>query len=982
MNDHSDHRRREPEWPSGDEPDRGTGAEQSVERTGFWSPLWEEEDEAGRPRGGGPDAAGRPGPYPGPGGHEDFPGRPAPEDFNAPGAPVRPRDDFGAPGRGPGGPGGPVPPGGRGPGGPGGFGAAGAAAAGGLAAGGPAGAAGPGAGIPGAAGRGAPRIPGAPGGPGGPGMPGGPNGPNGPGNFPGPDGPGGGFPGGPGATRALNAPGEQPTMAVPPMSGDRRLPPGSRPIPPHDPGEDPTIYLHQNPGHSRGEPALLTHREPDYEDDYDDDYGPEDEDPLTDTEARALRRKKIWRRVRRTAYVGTALGIIIPVLAFFITYQMVEVESPQELAAKQDQAVTLLWADGSEITKLAASGANRQLLTYDQMPDIMRKAVYAAEDASFETNAGFDMTGILRAVWNQVSGGEGGGSTISQQYVKKASGDEDKTLTRKWTELVKSYKMNETYSKPDIITAYLNTIYFGRGAYGVAAAAKAYYNIDDLMTINKSQAALLAGMIQTPSRHKDTQYQLDRWTYVTGRMIANNWMTEAERQEMPFTPPVPLEETKGEGLSAPLKGRLPDLVFAELRKLGIDEDTVRRHGYKIQLTLDKTAQSLAEQAVTDVMQGQPAALHPGLVAVDPKTGHIRAYYPNSNGSGTDWAAAVQEPGSSFKPFDLVGLLKKDKGLYETYDSSPKAFGGSKVIKNASRPGCGECTVAQAMKESLNVVFSDMVYNDVKPKGVAEAAAQAGVRSPLDKAVGDINIAIGGGDTQVSTVDMASAYATFAANGVYRAPHLVSKVEKPDGTIVLDDKNRPEYQETFAFDQDQEKNQKIARNVTEALLPIPKSSGIPCAGDRLCAGKTGTHQYQDTPDNSKAWMVGYTPQLSTAVSLSGDKDNGYKLRDAKNGIIYGGGLPGKIWKKFMDSYHQQFKLPKENFGKFVAIGKPEYKEPPSTTNPPTTTTPPTEQTKPTKSTDPSESTEPTTTTTRSRPTRPTSEPGLPLPGSNW
>jgi membrane peptidoglycan carboxypeptidase len=770
-------------------------------------------------------------------------------------------------------------------------------------------------------------------------------------------------------------------MAVPSMSGDRRLPPGSRPIPPHDPGEDPTIYLHQNPGHSRGEPALLTHREPDYEDDYD-DYGPDaDEDPMTDAEARALRRKKIWRRVRRTAYVCTALGIIIPVLAFFITYQMVEVESPQELAAKQDQAVTLLWAkDGGEITKLAKSGANRQMLTHEQMPDIMRQAVYAAEDASFETNAGFDMTGILRAVWNQVSGGEGGGSTISQQYVKKASGDEDKTLTRKWVELVKSYKMNETYSKPDIITAYLNTIYFGRGAYGVAAAAKAYYNIDDLMTINKSQAALLAGMIQTPSRHKDTQYQIDRWTYVTGRMIANNWMTAAERQELPFQPPVPLEETKGDGLSGPLKG-LPDLVYDELRPLGIDEDTIRRNGYKITLTLDKTAQSLAEQAVNEVMQGQPTNLHPGLVAVDPKNGHIKAYYPNSDGSGTDWAATRQEPGSAFKPFDLVGLLQKDKGLYETYDSAPKAFGGSRVIKNASKPGCGECTVAQAMKESLNVVFSDMVYNDVKPKGVAEAAAQAGVRSPLDKAIGDINIAIGGGNTQVSTTDMASAYATFAADGVYRAPHLVAKVEKPDGTVVLDDQNRQEYLDKLAFDQDQDKNQKIARNVTEALLPIPKSSGIPCAGDRQCAGKTGTHQYQDTPDNSKAWMVGYTRQLSTAVSLSGDKD-GYKLKDASGKIIYGSGLPGKIWKKFMDSYHQQLKLPKENFGKFVAIGKPEIKEPPSTTNPPSTTeTKPTDETKPPKTTDPTEPTDPTTTT-RSRVTRPTSEPGLPLPGSNW
>ncbi|SDC81457.1 transglycosylase domain-containing protein [Actinokineospora iranica] len=755
------------------------------------------------------------------------------------------------------------------------------------------------------------------------------------------------------------------------------------------PGEDAdqTVFMRKTPGQSRSEPELLTHREPepdygdhdDY-DDYDDEPGAAEADgPLTD-EQRAMRRKKIWRRVRRTMYVGTALMIIIPVLAFFITYQFVEVKKPAEVAAEQDKVVTLYYADGkTEMTKIAGSGANRIMLEYNQIPKHVLHAVYAAEDATFESNAGFDITGIMRAVWNNVTGGGGGGSTISQQYIKKSSGQEDKTLSRKWVELVKSYKMNETYEKDEIITAYLNTIYFGRGAYGIAAAAKAHYGVD-ISQVTKQQAAFLAGMIQTPSRWKDVEYQHQRWNYVSDKMVENKWMTKQERTE-PFPAPLPPSDNSST-LPGPRKG-IPDLVTDELKALNISEETMKQNGYKITTTIDPVAQDLAEKAVAEVMAGQPDNLHPGLVAVDPKTGNIVAYYPGSNGVGFDFAKARQEPGSAFKPFDLVGLLKMDKGLGEVYDSSPKSFGDrDEKVRNASTPSCGQCTVAQAMKESLNVVFSDMVYNDVKPRGVVEAAKEAGIRSPLDKAADDINIAIGGGATQVSTVDMASAYATFAADGIYRKPRLVSRIEYPDGGIVFNAATHQDFQERPAFDQDNpERNQKIARNVTESLLPVPKFSRIECANDRPCAGKTGTHQYLDTKDNSKAWMVGYTPQLSTAVSLSGDKTM-IQLRDAKGVPIFGSGLPGKIWKKFMDSYHSAKKLPKEQFSKFVPIGKAEPVAPPPTQHsssaapPPSTEAPVTTTTTP----EPSE-TAPTTTTspTRTRPTRPSDSGGISIPG---
>jgi len=257
--------------------------------------------------------------------------------------------------------------------------------------------------------------------------------------------------------------------------------------------------------------------------------------------------------------------------------------------------------------------------------------------------------------------------------------------------------------------------------------------------------------------------------------------------------------------------------------------------------------------------------------------------------------------------------------------------------------------------------------------LADAAKQAGIMANLDKARGDGNIAIGGGNTLVSTLDMASAYSTFAANGVYRKPHLVAKVLNPDGSEVWS----PHDAEKQAFDSNPSKNAKIARNVTEALLPVPGYSHIPCADNRLCAGKTGTHQLDDTKDNEKAWMVGYTPQISTAVSMTSNPRG--PIINAQGKIIFGSGLPGQIWKKFMDSYNKLYNLPNEDFGKFVAIGKGFQGDDESSNpnkpgngngnNQPTTTTTDRQGQDPTT----------TTTTPRGKPTRPTFPTTLPPNG---
>lgn len=684
------------------------------------------------------------------------------------------------------------------------------------------------------------------------------------------------------------------------------------------------------------EPQLLTHREPDYdEDSYDDpDLGYDDEDvPLSDTD-RMRRRKKLWKRVRRSAYVLTALMIIGPIVAFFVSYQMVEVPNAKQVAASQEQVVTLKYADNSLLSSIVPEDGTRTFVRADQIPDVVKHAVFAAEDADFESNPGFDMGGVLRAGWNQVSGGAGGGSTITQQYIKKATGNDEASglsgYTRKFTEVVKAYKMNNQYSKDQILEAYLNTIYFGRSANGIVAAAKAYYN-KELKDLTPSEAALLGGMIQSPSRYKDNTYMTKRWTFVIGQMAQKGWLTPQERQAAKFPAMIPVEQARPAAATGP-GAHIQSAVLAEVEnEIHMDLADLKKRGYTIETTIDPNAQKLAVDAVDKIMAGESPNMHPALVAVNPANGEVLAYYGGKDGNSYDWARARQEPGSSFKPFDLVALLEKGKGLYEVYDGrSGRQFvpGGPKVRNSGNDSSCGEqCTVAEAMKKSVNTVFYDIALNTVGTKAVANAAKQAGVQSQLLGKNGeapDANISIGGGNTQVTTAEMASAYATFAANGIYHKPHLVKRILTPAGGVVWQpDPNMNEG--TPAFDKNNStNNQKIARNVTESLLPIPAYSKIPCDNNRQCAGKTGTHQYGETENNAKAWMVGYTPQISTAVSLGAEENHKQMpLKTAGGKIVYGAGLPGHIWQEFMNNYLKD--KDKATFGKFMPIGKPAPKD---------------------------------------------------------
>ncbi|MFG1640502.1 transglycosylase domain-containing protein [Amycolatopsis sp. NPDC049252] len=700
-----------------------------------------------------------------------------------------------------------------------------------------------------------------------------------------------------------------------------------------------------------GGPELMTHHAYEEADGYDDPEPDGDGKPVLTPEQRKKRR---WKIIRRVAYGVVGVFVVLPAIAFVITYFLVDVPSPTEVAQNQSQAVTYFYADDSPMGKDVPRGGNRVLLSPEQIPDIMKHAAIATEDSSFETNSGFDVTGLLRAVFNQATGGTGGGSTISQQYIKKATDNDAPTLTRKWTELAKSFKMNQTYEKKDIITAYLNIIYFGRGAYGVGAASQAFFH-KDAKDLTYSEAALLAGLIQQPGRSENDKVAHDRWNTALDRMLNNNYISAADRQSAQFPTPIPLEDSKQQAGAPP--AFIVQQVKDELAAHDIPEDRYYSGGFQVHTTIDPKAQQAAEQAATDAMKGQvDDQLLNALVAVDPKTGGVLAYYGGKpivqvNGqdqAGRDWADTPQNPGSSMKPFDLTAFLKMGKGLDATFDGSNNRTFDGRVVRNAG-PGSScskECTVSEAMMRSANTVFYDMVLNQTKQGPVKQAAQEAGVTTKDDGgqsiiSTKDNNISLGGGETQITPVDMASAYATFAANGEQRARHFVTKVVNGQNEVAYEAStdSKP------AFDSDSDKSRQIAGNVTEALKPVIDFSHLKCPAGHECAGKTGTQQHTKTAGepawaanaNSQTWMVGYTPSVSVAAWVGGDGNK--PLHGKNNSPIYGSTIAGPMWQKFLSLYLAG--KPGEKFDKVDRIGG-EVAPPPSSDVATTTDSTPTDE----------------------------------------
>lgn len=613
------------------------------------------------------------------------------------------------------------------------------------------------------------------------------------------------------------------------------------------------------------------------------------------------KKKSPWKIVRRTLYVLTALAILVPSAVFLVAYTTVSVPKPGDL--KTNQVASIFAADGTTVlSKVVPPEGNRTEVSIDQIPPHVRNAVIAAEDRDFYTNPGFSVSGFARAARDNLLGREsaGGGSTITQQYVKNALVGDERSYTRKMHELVISAKMARQWSKDEILAAYLNTIYFGRGAYGIDAAAKAYFG-KPVQELNVSEGAVLAAVIRQPSGldpEKNPNGAKDRWEYVLNGMVSSGTMSSADRQQQKFPQVVPAASTRDKSNDSGPEGLIKSQVLQEITAAGISEQQLNTAGLQITTTIDMQAQQAAVDAARKNMEGEPERLRTAVVMVDPRTGAVRGYYGGEDGQGYDFANAGLPAGSSFKVFGLAENLEQGKPLSTMYDSSPVTVNGIK-ISNVEGEQCGMCTIAEALKRSLNTSFYRMMLDmgNNGPQKIADMAHKLGIPETIP-GVGQTLTEPGGvgpnngivlGQYQVRPLDMASAYATLAASGTYRAPHFVQKVVTADGQVLLDRGDVPGEKRVEAA---------VADNVTAAMKPIAAwSRNHNLAGGRESASKTGTHQLGDTGENRDAWMVGYTPSLATAVWVG--TEQGEKLRNANGGMIYGSGLPSDIWKDAMD-----------------------------------------------------------------------------------
>ena len=643
----------------------------------------------------------------------------------------------------------------------------------------------------------------------------------------------------------------------------------------------------------RAEPALLTHDRP--------EAGARQGgyDAGGRTEA-----SPIWRRVRRSLYALVALAVIGPALAFAIGWMIFDVPSADEAAVTQ--VATFTFADGSPLATVRPDNVNRVKVTLDQVPEHVRFAVLSAEDRSFFSNPGFDITGIARAAWNQLQGGTGGGSTVTQQYIKVLTGQDEFSLWRKYKEVVLSVKISREQTKEEILENYLNLIYLGRGAYGIQAASQAYFG-KDVGELTVSEGAMLAGIIQSPSRWDpahNPDKSVERWKFVLDGMVSQGWLSEEERAQQQF-PAWKQEASSGGGIPGDDRGHIYALAKAELEEHGITEQQINTEGLTITTTVDPARQKEAVDAVRQALRGQPENLRAALVAVDPHTGAIVAYYGGANGVGVDYAQALRQPGSSFKPFVLAAALQGPGGvgLGTRYDgSSPQELGG-RTVRNSEGYDCGNCTVQTAMTRSINTVFYQMGL-DVGPAQVIAAAHQAGIPQEL---LPDPRGGISLGDQEVHPVDMAAAYATLATDGQRHAPHVVAKVTTADGAVLYE-RGEPEGEQALP--------PQVARNVTEAMLDVAGFARIGL-GERPVAAKTGTVQHPTLAGQNKdAWTVGFTPSLSTAVWVGTDTSD--PIKTAGGSPVYGRMLPGSIWRSFMSDALRGTRV--EQFSRFVPMGE--------------------------------------------------------------
>ncbi|MSV38927.1 MAG: penicillin-binding protein [Actinobacteria bacterium] len=591
--------------------------------------------------------------------------------------------------------------------------------------------------------------------------------------------------------------------------------------------------------------------------------------------------------IRTTIFVG-GFGFIAGATLFALAYFTVDIPDPN--AYVNSQSTIIQYSNGAEIGRVGTQ--NRQIVPLAKIPLNVRHAVLAAEDRGFYSNRAFSITGIARAVLNNLKGGSlQGGSTITQQYAKTAFLNPSRTIQRKIKELVISIKLENQLSKDQIFESYLNTIYFGRGSYGVMTASQQYFNrnVDQL---TNSQAAVIASILRSPGlydpafKEGNKERLVARFEYVKKGMVDAGWLSVKDAAKMKL-PTVAPRSSSGQ-LSGP-KGHIIEAVQKELAKLGFSQDQLLVGGLVIKTTLDQKAQQSAVDAVNKFYPSKaPDNLRIGLVAIRPGTGEVVALYGGRDYLARQLSDATQSialAGSTFKPFAIIAALEQGIPLTSMWNGdSPQTFddaGKPYEVSNYGNEGWGQIDLLYATKHSINTVFVPLGIK-VGPVAVVDVARRAGIPESVAM-MPTPSVVLGVASPHV--IDVANAYATFAAQGIKSKPFLVTQVLGSNKGVLYQAK--PETQEVFS--------KEVMADLTYALKGVVTggTGAAALALGRPAAGKTGTSQ-----SNASAWFSAYTPQLAASVAFFRDSAS-----ESLNGIggltsLTGGTFPAKIWTAFM------------------------------------------------------------------------------------
>jgi len=671
--------------------------------------------------------------------------------------------------------------------------------------------------------------------------------------------------------------------------------------------------------------------------------------------------------LRRALKWMLGLGLVagaIGAVALFLVYQRTEIPDPNR--EFQAETTTVYYADGKrEIGTFAVQ--NRDAVALSDVPEHTQQAVVAAENRTFWTDPGIDLKGIARAAFSNVRNeSTQGASTITQQYVKILYLSQERTYTRKAKEAFLALKVERELSKSEILQGYLNTIYFGRGAYGIEAASQAYFGKPSRQ-LKAGESALLASVLNSPSNFDpalgkaNRERLLERYRYVLSGM-AEAGDIESDRaaklsRKLPRT--VKPEDTNRLGGQ---RGFLLSLVEKRLRKHGFSDDEIYGGGLDVVTTFRWKAQRSAVRAVREERPRESAkGVHAAVASVQPGTGALRAMYGGSDyiKSQRNWALTGRQPGSSFKPFTLAAGLEQDFTLYDTFTGDEIEVGGGRTVNNEFDENYGPISLEHATKISSNTAYVDLTQQlDSAGADVVDSAVRAGVP---EKAPGldPVDVATLG-VADVTPVDMANSYATFAAQGRRSDWYVIERVSDDNGEV------RYRHQDNGT---ERAYTKNIANSVNYALQQVvedPEGTGNEAQRlGRPAAGKTGTAALRPETVTS-AWFVGYTPQLATAVMYVRGPDGTGNL-DGAGGLstFFGGAYPARTWTTAMEGALRG--MPERDF---VEPADDELIEEPYTPPPTPTETEP--EPSPTPEPEPSPSPSPTP-----RPT-PTSKPPKPSP----